>query len=138
MNFILDAKNIEDIKGQVKAYVKIIRIVSGLTLPVNCYLSNGTYIGSCVYDDLCDLIKRFFKFNENNCPQSFIDNGFDCTCPFNLPIRELNINHSFQLPSAASTTFAFFAQGDFDITIKGTIGTTNILCLNMKFAMKPI
>ena len=134
----MDAKNRQPIKGQVKADVKIVRIVSGLTLPVNCYLSNGTYIGSCVYNDFCDLITRFFKFNENNCPQSFIDNGFDCTCPFNFPIRELNINHIFELLPAANTTFAFFAYGDFDVTIKSTIDTTNIVCLNMKFALKPI
>ena len=139
MNFILDAKNRQQIKGQVKADVKIIRTVGSLALPVQCYLNEGTYVGSCVYNDLCDFIKNFFKLDENNCPQNLIDNGIECKCPFDFPIRELNINHSFQyLPSVAGTIFSFINFGDFDVTIKGTIGTANILCLNMKFATKPV
>ena len=57
MTLVLDAKNRQVIKGVIKADVKIIKKIGGLTLPVNCYLSNGTYIGSCVYNDLCGLIK---------------------------------------------------------------------------------
>ena len=139
MNLILDAKNRQVIRGQVKADVKVVRTVSGLTLPVQCYLNQGTYVGSCVYNDLCDFMKNFLKLDENDCPQSFIDFGIPCKCPFDLPIIELNINHIFQyLPSVAETSLWFIYSGDFDVTIKGTIGTTNILCLNMKFAMKQI
>ena len=61
MNFILDAKNRQQIKGQVKADVKIIRTVGSLALPVQCYLNEGTYVGSCVYNDLCDFIKKNFQ-----------------------------------------------------------------------------
>ena len=138
MNLILDAKNRQVIKGQVKADVKVVRTVGGLALPVNCYLNQGTYVGSCVYNDLCDLLKSVLSLDENNCPQNLIDNGIPCKCPFDLPIRDLNINQSFQLPNAAGTLASFLASGDFDITIKGTIGTANILCLNMKFATKPV
>ena len=138
MALILDAKNRQPIKGMIKADVRIIRTVSGLLLPVSCLLHEGTYIGSCVYSDLCFFIKYIFKFDQTNCPQNLIDNGFNCTCPFDFPITELNINHTLLLPSAAGTLASFLASGDFDVTIKGTIDTTNILCLNMKFAMKPV
>ena len=148
----LDAKNRQVIKGQVKTDVKITRMISGITLAVNCYLSQGTYVGSCVYNDLCDLLKSVLSLDENNCPQNLIDNGIPCKCPFDLPIRDLNINQSFQLPNLSNSTILsstpnsnpwlflgyWLSSGDFDVTIKSTIGTTNILCLNMKFSTKPI
>ena len=138
MTLVLDAKNRQVIRGQVKADVKITRSVGGLQLPVNCYLSQGTYVGSCIYDDLCGLIKSVLSLDETNCPANLIDNGIPCKCPFDLPIRELNINQSFQLPDIRTTILNMLATGDFDITIKGTMGLTNILCLNMKIATKPI
>ena len=115
----------------------MVRIVGGLTLPVQCYLINGTYVGSCVYADLCSLIKSFFELDETNCPQNLVDNGFGCKCPFDFPITQLNLNQIVQLPSAAGTLASFLAAGDFDFTIKTTIVTANILCLNLKFATKP-
>ena len=138
MTLVLDTKNRQPIKGLVKADVKITRMTGGLTLPINCYLSQGIYVGSCVYNDLCGLLKSVLSLDENNCPQNLIDNGIPCKCPFDLSIRDLNIDQSFELPAVGSTILSFLAVGDFDITIKGTIGTTNILCLNMKFAMKPV
>ena len=135
---ILDGKNRQVIKGLVKTDVNIIRAVGGLPLKVNCYRVNGTDVGSCVFPDLCAYIKTIFKIDETNCPQNLIDNDILCTCPFNLPIRDVNINHYIELPNASNTIFAFLASGEFDVTIKGTIGTTNILCLNMKFSMKPL
>ena len=124
MNFILDAKNRQQIKGQVKADVKMTRSVGGLSLQINCYLYEGTYVGSCIYNDLCSLIKSSLSLDENNCPQNLIDNDIPCTCPFNLPIRELNINKTFDLPSGFfELIFGSFlgmglSQGDFDVTIK--------------------
>ena len=145
MNF--DGKIRQVIKGLVKADVKITRIVSGLLLPVYCLLVEGTYVGSCVYNDLCGLIKSVFSLDENNCPQYLIDNGIPCTCPFNLQIRDLNINEHFNLPALQTLSgssnpwlylISLFSSGDFDVTIKSTLGTTNILCLNMKFSTKRI
>ena len=122
----------------------MVRTVSGLTLPISCYLSEGINIGSCVYDDLCGLIKSVLDLNETNCPQNLIDNGIPCTCPFNLPIRELNINENFQIPALSNFSnpwlvfFTYLPSGDFDVTIKLTIDNTNISCLNIKFSIKPI
>lgn len=135
MNIILDIKNRQEIRGQVKADLNIIRTIAGLSLPVRCTLVNGQYFGSCVYDDLCAFMKGYLNFDENNCPESFIENGFDCRCPFNLPITELNFDNVLDLPDFSTTIFSFLASGNFDVTIKGSIGTTNVLCLNMKFTM---
>ena len=148
MAIILDAKNRQIIKGQVKAEVKITRYISSIAMPVNCLLVDGTYVGSCIYNDFCGYIKNILSLNENNCPQNLIDNGIPCTCPFNLPIKEININESLLLPNLSNPLNpnpwlgSFFqiclASGDIDVTIKLTIGTSNILCLNMKYAIKPI
>jgi hypothetical protein len=147
---ILDGKNRQVIKGLVKTDVNIIRAVGGLPLKVNCYRVNGTDVGSCVFPDLCAYIKTIFKIDETNCPQNLIDNDILCTCPFNLPIRDVNINQSFDLPNLSTFSSIFhvehplqifpslFVTGDFDVTMKAMIGTTNILCLNMKFTTKPI
>ena len=137
MNVILDIKNTQEIRGQVKADLNIIRTVSGLKIPIRCYLSAGIYVGSCIYQDLCAFLKGYLNFDENNCPENFIKNGFDCRCPFNLPVTELNFNNILDLPDASTTIFTFLASGDFDVTIKGSIDTTNVLCLNMKYTIKP-
>ena len=44
MTLVLDAKNRQVIKGQVKADVKITRYVGGIVLSVNCYLSQRIYV----------------------------------------------------------------------------------------------
>lgn len=36
----------EKISGVIKADVKILRTVSGIKLPVNCYIHEGEYMGS--------------------------------------------------------------------------------------------
>ena len=136
MKLILDAKNRQVIKGQVKADVNIIRSISGLALKINCYVIDGTNYGSCVFPDLCDYIKKFFKLDENNCPENLIDNDIKCTCPFDLPIRDVNINQTIDVPDFANTIFSFLSTGEFEVTIKGTIGTTSILCVNMKFSIR--
>ena len=53
---ILDAKNRQIIKGQVKTEVNITRTINGFALKVNCFIVNGTSVGSCVYNDLCGII----------------------------------------------------------------------------------
>ena len=137
MQVILDARNRQPIKGQVKTDVTFIRIVSGLTLKVGCFLVNGNSFGSCVHQDLCVFIKRFFLFDENACSEILFNNDIPCKCPFDLPIIESIIIHKFHLHYAAGKIVYFLANGDYDVTIKGTIDTTNILCLNVKFATKP-
>ena len=136
MKITLDAKNRQIIADQVKSDVTMIRTVSGLSLKVNCYNVNGG-LGSCVYPDLCSLIKSTLSLDQSNCPQNLIDNGIPCTCPFNLPIRDLNINESFGIMFEELGLSYIFGSGDFDVTIKATTGTTNVLCLNIKYTIRP-
>ena len=44
----------EKIKGVIKADVKILRIVSGIKLPINCYIHEGEYIGSWFVPEIDD------------------------------------------------------------------------------------
>ena len=67
MPFILSGRVKREIRGVVKSDFKIIRTVSGIALPIRCYLVNGNYIGSCVYPDLCLMLKNYFNFEPNNC-----------------------------------------------------------------------
>ena len=57
MRIVLDIKNRQPIRGQIKADLKLIRIVSGITLPLQCYNTVNGPFGSCVYDDLCTFMK---------------------------------------------------------------------------------
>ena len=84
MSLIYDVKNRQQINGLVKADIKLIRIINGLTLPVDCYLMDGTYVGSCSYNDLCAFTNFIFNLNQSKCPEFLINNGFDCTCPYNF------------------------------------------------------
>lgn len=103
MPFTLVAKSIREIRGKVKSTLSIKRTVNGITLPISCYLSNGIYVGSCTYDDLCELMKSVLGYSETNCPQNLIDNNIDCTCPFKLPARDLDIDVVANLPDASTT-----------------------------------
>ena len=131
---VLNGKNTKIISGLVKADIKIVRIVSGLSLPISCYLADGNYVGSCVYNDLCSVIKSVLSLSPENCPQSLIDNDIPCVCPWNLPIRALDINAEFDLIDATTSSISWIATGDFNVDIKGTQGTTSILCMNVKFS----
>ena len=137
MRVILDVRNTQPIQGQVKADLNIIRTVSGLALPIRCYMTNFGPFGSCIYEDLCTVLKWALNFDENNCPDSFIENEFYCDCPFRLPAKELNIDQEFDIPDMATTAFSFFASGNFDFTVKASIGSMNMLCLNMKYTVRP-
>ena len=137
MNLVFTAQNSAVIKGVVKADINIVRTVSGLTLPIRCVLVDGNYVGSCTYNDLCALIKSVLSLDQNNCPQSLVDNGIDCTCPWNLPVRLVDIKQDFDLPDASTTPIGWIGAGDFSVDIKGTQGTTSIMCLNIKFSSKP-
>lgn len=104
MPFVLSAKSIREIRGAVKSTLTIKRTVNGITLPISCYLSNGNYVGSCTYNDLCELMKSVLGYDENNCPDNLINNSIDCTCPFKLPARELDIDVVADLPDASASS----------------------------------
>jgi hypothetical protein len=137
MNLVFTAQNSAIIKGVVKADVNIVRTVSGLNLKISCYLVDGNYVGSCIYNDLCALIKSVLSLDQNNCPASLVNNGIDCTCPWNLPVRLVDIKEDFDLPDASTTPISWIGSGDFNVDIKGTQGLTSIMCLNVKFSSKP-
>ena len=134
---ILAGKNNRPIKGVLKSDINIVRSISGVALPIRCYSVDGYPVGSCVYDDLCDLLKRFFSITPDNCPANLVENGIKCTCPFDLPIRELDINQAFDLPDAASTQVTWLGSGEFDVTVKSSDAQGQVLCLNLKFSVRP-
>lgn len=100
----LSGKSSRAIKGNVRSDVKILRTVTGVTLPVSCYLVNGNQVGSCVYNDLCGLLNSVLGYNESNCPQNLIDNNINCKCPFDIPARSLSIDTKADLPDASTTS----------------------------------
>ena len=137
MHLVFAGQNKKVITGVVKADVNIVRTVSGLNLKIQCYLVNGDYVGSCVYNDLCALMNSVLSLTPENCPANLIQNGINCKCPWNLPINFVNINQDFDLPDASTTPITWIGSGDFNVDIKATQGTTSILCMNTKFSVKP-
>ena len=121
----------------INSKINIVRTVSGLNLKISCYLVDGNYVGSCVYNDLCGVIKSVLNLSPSNCPQSLLDNSINCVCPWNLPVRLLDINSDFNLIDGSTSQISWIASGDFNVDIKGTQGATSILCMNVKFSTKP-
>ena len=137
MNLIFTSQNSQAIRGEIKTDINLVRTVSGLNLKINCYMRNCEYVGSCVHNDFCQVIKRSLHFSPENCPDFFINNGIDCTCPFNLPAGLIDINANFDLPGFGTTPLSWLLSGDFNVDLKLTQGTNSILCFNIKFSIKP-
>jgi hypothetical protein len=99
--------------------LEIIRTVSGIKLPVRCYIVNGNTVGSCTYPDLCTFLQRILKeFQPDNCPPSLAQFGIDCKCPFDIKPQLLDIvDHPLDLPDATQTAATFLASGNFNITV---------------------
>jgi len=134
----LTASNRREIKGAVKSKVTIKRAVSGLSLAIRCYLVNGNQVGSCSYPDLCQLLNSVLSLTPENCPQNLIDNSINCKCPWNLPKRSLDINSKFNLPDAETTPISWIGTGDFETKIEASDPKGKIVCLNLKFSVKPL
>ncbi|CAF3846366.1 unnamed protein product [Adineta steineri] len=102
--------------------LNIIRTVSGIALPVRCYIVNGQNVGSCTYPDICAFIKDLVTdFHPDTCHPTLIQHGINCVCPFNIPIQRLLFrDHPLDLPDASQSAATFMASGNFDITVKAT------------------
>lgn len=73
------------IAGKLTTKINIVRSVSGVALPIRCYLASGVYVGSCTYDDICDIVATLLpNFTPEKCPASLAVYGIDCKCPFNI------------------------------------------------------
>ena len=75
MNLVFTGQNSEIIKGVVKGDINIIRTLSGLNLKISCYLVDGNYLGSCIYNDLCAFIKNALSLDATNCPAYLVSYG---------------------------------------------------------------
>lgn len=81
-----------DIVGKLKTSFNIVRKVSGVNLPIRCYIANGVYVGSCSYDDTCQDIKALLPFfKPETCPQFLAVFGIDCYCPLNVKAGNFEI-----------------------------------------------
>ena len=130
-------QNSQAIRGAIKFDLNMVRTVNGLNLKVGCYLVDGNYVGSCVYNDFCQFIKWRQNFSPENCPDFLLNNGIDCTCPSNLSAGIIDIDAIFDLPDFSTTKPSWLGSGDFSVDLKLAQGTTSILCLNIKFSTKP-
>ena len=99
--------------------LNIIRTVSGITLPIKCYLVAGKPVGSCTYASLCELLQDLLdEFQPATCPAGLAQFGIDCRCPFNIKPQRLNIDRELlNIPDASKTAASFLASGNFNITV---------------------
>ena len=69
-------------------------------------MAAGIYVGSCVYDDLCEMVAKLLpeSFNPTACPPELAQYGIDCRCPFNIKKTLLDIKDiDVEFPDAAAT-----------------------------------
>ena len=136
----MDFKILRDLIGPWPGTISVIRTVSGISLPVRCFLADGHYVGSCTYDDLCDIIRESFRYFENVCLDEDDDEPY-CVCPFNIPASLPGVTTSYlpySLPEFSETIFSYLATGDFDVTIEFDDSVGYVGCLNLKFSTKKL
>lgn len=107
-----------------------------MQLPIRCYLTNGQWVGSCVYPDLCNSIMYVTNLNKDNCPSNFIANGVDCQCPFNLPSGIIELRDVIQTYSPAFLTNSWLLSGDYKIKIEASDSRGFFFCLSLGFTIK--
>ena len=110
----------KNIDGALPATFNIIRSISGIALPIRCYMSQNSYIGSCSYADLCkDVFRDILGNTPENCNPELAQWGIDCTCPFNIPAQTLDGSIPFSIRMPEDNIVAtFFGSGDYDFTIQ--------------------
>ncbi|UJR33828.1 hypothetical protein I4U23_021252 [Adineta vaga] len=125
----------ENIKGVIKADLNIIRKVSGIQLPIKCYIVEGEFVGSCSYPDLCGLMKRLIKYEPGQCPENLAQYGIDCECPININKNDIDIEMAVSIPQAPDFA-SWLSVGDFDVNLKATVANI-YACYDIKFSVKP-
>jgi len=101
----------------LKADLVIQRRVGQSWIKIPCI---GT-VGSCTYDDLCDLLKGAV------CPPPFVTNGVPCKCPFNAG--------SYKMPNVGiEVDAAVFPPGDYHAkgsVVTGDSGEISVGCIEV-------
>ena len=103
-------------------------------------MASGIWVGSCVYSDLCVVIRELLpdNFNPDVCLPELLDFGIDCTCPLKLKKGLIDMDSlKLDLPDASTTIFTFLASGEFDITAKMSDQKGSYSCVVLKFSVRP-
>lgn len=111
------------------------RTVMGLVLPIRCYLVDGSYTGSCVYNDLCTGIMYILNLNAGNCPDSFKQSGIDCTCPFRVSVGRLQLVDDISTYSPVFLGNSWLVKGDYKIRVDASDRWGHFFCLEVKFTL---
>ncbi|CAF0872980.1 unnamed protein product [Adineta ricciae] len=124
---------------KIRTVLKIVRTVSGITLPVKCYKIDGVEVGSCDYADLCVVLQTMLpSFRPETCPPTAANYGVDCNCPFNIPAGSLNIiKEKMVLPDAQASIASFMASGDFSFQLDTYDSQGSYANIIIKFTVKP-
>lgn len=136
VNWKFKAELKRPIDGAVQSTVTIVRTVSGLNIPIRCFLVNGESVGSCVFPDLCKSIMYITNLNKENCPANFKANGINCECPFNIPAKLLELEDSIPTYSPAFVSNPWILNGDFKIRVKAIDLKGALFCLDLAFTIK--
>ncbi|CAF0814879.1 unnamed protein product [Brachionus calyciflorus] len=124
------------IDGPIVSNVTITRSITGITLPIRCYLVNGQWVGSCVYPDLCKSIMYVTNLDSSNCPSNFQSNGVNCECPFNLQSGLIELQDVIQTYSPVFLANSWLINGDYKIKISASDSRGYFFCLNLGFTIK--
>lgn len=138
ISFRADLKR--DLVGGLQTELNIVRSVSGIKLPIRCYVAGGVQVGSCKYTDLCKILETLLPhaFNPQVCPPELLPSGIDCTCPLKIKKGLINIDKvPLVVPDASQTIATFLASGDFDIQIKLADDAGSISCVKIGFSVRP-
>lgn len=118
------------------------RLIAGHRLPIKCLLINGVYVGSCVYEDLCETARLLTQKPETKfvftslLKSFFVFKGDEILCPVKSLTQSVNFVEKIHVPDFSKTPLSLFMVGDYDIKIELTDEEGNVGCWNFLYTMK--
>ncbi|XP_067661320.1 ganglioside GM2 activator-like [Haliotis asinina] len=108
-NVSFDAELKIDVPDNLTAVVQMSKRVNRQDVPIPC---EGN-VGSCVYGNLCTILKGV------ECPQEFVTAQVPCNCPFkagtySLPVASFKVNTVFLPPGVYAITVSL-THNDIDL-----------------------
>ena len=99
---------------------------------------DGSFVGSCIYPDLCVAWKTMFNLSPDSCSPEAVYYGIDCNCPFDIPAQLIDSTSSLQITdfSTLGGFYPIIRSGDYDVRFVAHDKDGFFGCLNVKFTLK--
>eukprot|EP00043_Microstomoeca_roanoka_P008484 m.81701 g.81701 ORF g.81701 m.81701 type:complete len:201 (+) comp14262_c0_seq1:214-816(+) len=91
-------------------------------------------IGSCKYDDLCQVLQKIPLTPDGKCPDPLPTLGVPCRCPltpFNVDLPPT----TFAAPSLPPSVPTWLSSGDYKISATANTNSGEVFCFNLELSL---